>query len=290
MAALFRTLYWYSAKYDCFIGAAHIKGVENGAADAVSRAEFQRYFSIRSSAELSPSPIPSVLNSTFLSELSSSQAGKDCRQADSQFSSPEDSQSLQHSIQAIFKNDDLVGNAYVPGFPQGTPEELVDLRCGANGRGNGIQFGGIVCGRGPAFHRGETGAGGENDFVRSPLWIPTDKQTTDSAEALHYDRYSQEDPCDLQPRDQRYGSLGGDYSGSVRPVSAGRTGAQQADRFLGMVPPHNGVNYCDVEFGFGNDSPQDYQDGSGGQRKTPGYPPLCLHGEFPCAQRVCSVG
>ncbi|MCP3665303.1 MAG: hypothetical protein GY696_22865, partial [Gammaproteobacteria bacterium] len=40
MAALFRTLYWYAAKFDCFIGAAHIKGIENGAADAVSRADF----------------------------------------------------------------------------------------------------------------------------------------------------------------------------------------------------------------------------------------------------------
>ncbi len=281
MAALFRTLYWYSAKYDCFIGAAHIKGIENGAADAVSRADFQRFFSIRPSAELSPSPIPSVLNSTFLSEMSSSQAGRDCRQVDSQFSSPEDSQSLQHSIQEIFQDDDLVGNAHIPGFPRGTPEELVDLCGGANGRGDGIQFGSIVCGRGPTFHRGEIGGGGEKDLVRSPLWIPTDKQTTDSAEAPHYDRYSQKDPSDLQPRDQRYGSLGGDHSGGVRPASAGRTGAQQADRFLGMVPPHNGVNYCDIEFGFGDDSPQDYQDRSGGQRKIPGHPPLCLPRGFP---------
>ncbi|MCP3666240.1 MAG: hypothetical protein GY696_27700, partial [Gammaproteobacteria bacterium] len=34
--------------------------------------------------------------------------------------------------------------------------------------------------------------------------------------------------------------------------------------------------YCDVEFGFSNDSSQNYQDRSEGQRKIPGHPPLCL--------------
>ncbi|MCP3662520.1 MAG: hypothetical protein GY696_08510 [Gammaproteobacteria bacterium] len=203
MAALFRTLYWYSAKYDCFIGAAHIKGIENGAADAVSRADLQRYFSICPSAELSPSPIPSVLNSAFLSELSSSQDGRDCRQTDPQFPSPEDSQSLQRGIQEIFKEVDVVGKANIPGTPWESPEDLVD----------GICFGGTVCGRGPAFHR--------------------DRQMSEHG-------------------DQGYGSLGGVHSGSVW---FGRTGAQQVNGFLGMAPPDNGINYCDIDFGFTDDLP-----------------------------------
>ncbi|MCP3668180.1 MAG: hypothetical protein GY696_37785 [Gammaproteobacteria bacterium] len=54
------------------------------------------------------------------------------------------------------------------------------------------------------------------------------------------------------PGDQRYGSLGGIYSGSVQPE---RAGAQQVDGFLGMAPPDNGVNYCDIDFGFIDDLP-----------------------------------
>ncbi len=203
MAALFRTLFWYSAKFDCFIGAAHIKGIENGAADAVSRADFQRFFSIRPSAELSPSSIPSVLNSAFLSELSSSQAGRDCRQTGSHFSSPEDSQFLQQSICRIFEDDDVVRKANIPNIPWESPEDLVD----------GIRFGSTVCGRGAAFHRGG----------------PT-----------------------AEHGDQGYGSLGGVHSGSVRP---GSSGAQQVDVFLGMAPPDNGVNYCDIDFGFRDELP-----------------------------------
>ncbi len=103
MAALFRTLYWYAAKYDCFIGAAHIKGIENGAADTVSRADFQRFISIRPSADLTPSSIPSVLNSAFLSELSSSQAGRDGRQIGPGFFWPEDAQSRQYGIRRYLK-------------------------------------------------------------------------------------------------------------------------------------------------------------------------------------------
>ncbi len=101
-------------------------------------------FSIRPSAELSPSSIPSVLNSAFLSELSSSQAGRDCRQTDPQFSSPEASQSLQRSIQEIFEDGDAEGKANIPGIPRESPEDVVDAIC----------FGGNVCGRGVSFHQG----------------------------------------------------------------------------------------------------------------------------------------
>ncbi|MCP3661485.1 MAG: hypothetical protein GY696_03150 [Gammaproteobacteria bacterium] len=224
MAALFRTLYWYVAKYDCFIGAAHIKGIENGAADAVSRADFRRFTSIRPSAELSPSLIPSVLNSTLLSELSSSQAGRDCRQTDPQFSRPEDSQSLQHGIRRIFEEDEVIGKANIPGIPWESPEELV-------------QFGSNVCGRGPAFFRGESGGGWEKDSVCSPLWTPMEGQLSEIPIEKRMTESS----------DQRYGSLGG--------VHSGRTGAQKVDGFFGMAPPDNGVNYCDIDFGFTDDLP-----------------------------------
>ncbi|MCP3661236.1 MAG: hypothetical protein GY696_01875, partial [Gammaproteobacteria bacterium] len=210
MAALFRTLYWYAAKFDCFIGAAHIKGIENGAADAVSRADFQRFISIRPSADLTPYSIPSALNSAFLSELSSSQAGRDCRQTDSQFSCPEDSQSLQHGICKIFEDDEMFGKADTPSIPWESPEDFV-------------QFGGNVCGRGPAFFRADG----------QMTEIPTDKQM-------------------MEPSDQRYGSLGGVHSGSVW---FGRTGTQQVNGFLGMAPPDNGINYCDIDFGFTDDLP-----------------------------------
>ncbi len=55
-----------------------------------------------------------------------------------------------------------------------------------------------------------------------------------------------------EPGDQRYGSLGGVHSGSVRSE---RAGAQQVDRFLGMAPPNNGVNYCGIDFGFSDELP-----------------------------------
>ncbi len=72
---------------------------------------------------------------------------------------------------------------------------------------------------------------------------------------------------------------GGD-GGSVRSVSTGRNGTQKDDRFFGMVQPLNGVNYCDIDFGFSDDPSQDYQDRSGGQRMTPSHPTLCLPGEL----------
>ncbi len=62
-------------------------------------------------------------------------------------------------------------------------------------------------------------------------------------------------PTDMQmtePGDQRYRSLGGVYSGRVQPV---RTGAQQADEFLRMALPDNGVNYYDIDFGFSDELP-----------------------------------
>ncbi len=35
----------------------------------------------------------------------------------------------------------------------------------------------------------------------------------------------------------------------------GRMGAQQADGIFGIAPPDNGVNYCDIDFGFCEDLP-----------------------------------
>ncbi len=112
---------------------------------------------------------------------------------------PEDSRSLQLGICKISEDDEVMGKANTPGIPWEPPEEYV-------------QFGGNVCGRGPAFFRCESGGGREKDSVCSLLWIPTDGQMM-------------EIPTDMQTTglgDQRYVSLGGVYSGSVQP---GRTGA-----------------------------------------------------------------
>ncbi len=65
MAALFRLLYWYSAHFDCFIGAAHIPGIENSEADAVSRADFPWFFKLRPDASPSASTVPELFNSIF---------------------------------------------------------------------------------------------------------------------------------------------------------------------------------------------------------------------------------
>ncbi|MCP4993142.1 MAG: hypothetical protein GY934_05060, partial [Gammaproteobacteria bacterium] len=105
---------------------------------------------------------------------------------------------------------DAFGKADTPSIPWESPEDFV-------------QFGGNVCGRGPAFFRADG----------QMTEIPSDKQRTDAS-------------------DQGDGSGGGVYSGSVL---FGRTGAQQADGFLGMAPPDNGVNYCDIDFGFCEDLP-----------------------------------
>ena len=116
MAALFRLLYWYCARYDCFVGAAHIPGVENSEADAISRAEFSRFFQLQPYASPYPSPIPTTLMTQFFSELGSSQAGRNCLE-------PESRQQKLDGQQASSVHR--------------RPPQL----------GTGLRFGEIVCGR-----------------------------------------------------------------------------------------------------------------------------------------------
>ena len=61
MAHLLRCLFFLEARHELAITAVHIPGVENGAADSVSRNKLKQFFSLNPQAACHPTPVPSSL-------------------------------------------------------------------------------------------------------------------------------------------------------------------------------------------------------------------------------------
>lgn len=101
MGALLRLLYLYCARFDCFIGAAHIPGVDNDIADAISHAQFDRFFRLAPKASPHACEIPNLCASKFFSGLGSSAVGRNCLRANQRCVSTNDIASLPGGIPEI---------------------------------------------------------------------------------------------------------------------------------------------------------------------------------------------
>ena len=61
MAHMLRCLFFLEARFQLTLTAAHIPGVDNRAADAISRNRLELFFDLIPQAQRSPSPVPGEL-------------------------------------------------------------------------------------------------------------------------------------------------------------------------------------------------------------------------------------
>jgi hypothetical protein len=58
---LLRKLFFVAARNNFTVTIRHIPGIRNSIADAISRMQFQRFFSLAPQASKDPTPIPGIL-------------------------------------------------------------------------------------------------------------------------------------------------------------------------------------------------------------------------------------
>ena len=61
LATLFRKLFFVAAQNNFTVMLKHIPGTKNSIADAISRMQFQRFFSLAPQARKDPTPTPGIL-------------------------------------------------------------------------------------------------------------------------------------------------------------------------------------------------------------------------------------
>ncbi|MCP3664903.1 MAG: hypothetical protein GY696_20805, partial [Gammaproteobacteria bacterium] len=226
MAALFRLLHWYSAHFDCFVGAAHIPGIENSEADAISRADFPRFFKLCPHASPSASPVPELFNSIFFSELKTSAAGRDCLKFDGSRSSPLHSETLSACAPTVSGTDAKTGTrGEAPGA--GEIQGQFTPICGGAPEPGGIPgIGSILRGRGPPLCPDYHSTGRSEAASCRPTGVPPALQAAPKTEETNYDGYSGKDDGQSESSAHGEGNLGSDRGRSFRTLQIGGVGSK----------------------------------------------------------------
>ncbi|MCP3663141.1 MAG: hypothetical protein GY696_11705 [Gammaproteobacteria bacterium] len=277
MAALFRLLYKYCAKFDCLIGAVHVPGIENSEADAISRAEIGRFFSLVPQASPLPTPIPGTFVCEFFSELRGSEAGRIGPTPDRSILDIRDSQNLQNSNETVPPNDGR------------SEHSTTDLALRSQGLSSDIHC--------PTPLREDGALNSEHMHEWSSTSFPVDtagtrksetgdisvtrkhenNENTTQTEDSYYDGFAGKASRGGRATAQRERNLGGDGGWSIRTSPAGRTGSCPPDRVLPAETSNTGRLGFPIEFGFF--AAEDDEDGSSGKVAPPDSSALCLSKE-----------
>ena len=268
MAALFRLLYFYCARYDCYVGAAHIPGIENSEADAISRREFARFRMLRPSASRDPSPIPDLFNPWFFSEFQTSAAGRESSVSDGSRNCKDNTKVIRPGLPTVRESHAEAPPSRPAPIFQSDPGESSIVRGGIIRAGPSLHFSKIVCGRGLPSHPNPIDSGRPKNGEFRPTGKPETGQTPSFTETANYNGYSDQTGLPTAAIPQRERSMGGDCDRSVRTVSTGGISPQPAIGILSFPPSNDSRPLLDIEFGWS--PPEGYEDRPGRDNPTRG--------------------